>query len=239
MTTPNATNVYKDDNTTLVSYGTLNGLNNQPLPVQVTDLTVDVKELNAEVHWKTQTEINNYGFEIQRRSIPWTTADTSVGKSEEQESQWTKVGFVQGAGTTSALRDYSYTDKYLLPGKYAYRLKQIDNNGTFEIIGGLEVQVGSLPIKFLLAQNYPNPFNPTTKIQYDLPEESQIRLTVHNLLGQIVGVIFDGIQHAGRYEINWRPASASSGVYFLVMEAKGQTENQTHFRAVVRMLLLR
>ncbi|MCX6121348.1 MAG: putative Ig domain-containing protein [Ignavibacteriales bacterium] len=110
---------------------------------------------------------------------------------------------------------------------------------TSDKITSVFVKGSAIPKMYALAQNYPNPFNPTTMVQYDLPEESQIRLTVHNLLGQIVGVIFDGIQHAGRYEINWRPASASSGIYFLIMEAKGQTENQTHFRAVIRMLLLR
>jgi hypothetical protein len=97
----------------------------------------------------------------------------------------------------------------------------------------------NLPKEYALAQNYPNPFNPSTRIHYDLPKESRLRLTVYNLLGQVITILFDGIQRAGRYDIHWIPNSVSSGVYFVIMEAKDNTDAQKQYRAVIRMLLIR
>ncbi|MBI4427747.1 MAG: hypothetical protein HY562_01360, partial [Ignavibacteriales bacterium] len=92
--------------------------NDAPLPVQFTSFYALAKRVTAELRWSTATEVSNYGFEIERRSI-------SVG-------DWSKIGFVAGAGTSTSPRDYSYVDGNLSPGRYAYRIKHIDNDGTFQ-----------------------------------------------------------------------------------------------------------
>jgi flagellar hook assembly protein FlgD len=76
---------------------------------------------------------------------------------------------------------------------------------------------------FALHQNYPNPFNPTTTIQYDLPEDSRVRLTVYDIQGRVVAVISDGVQPAGFRFVIWngrdvRGLPAAAGIYFLRLD---------------------
>ncbi len=69
------------------------------------------------------------------------------------------------------------------------------------------------PKATVLHQNYPNPFNPSTEIRYDLSSPSRVQLSVLNLLGQTVEVLFDGDQDAGYHHVTWKPEVAG-GVYF-------------------------
>ncbi|HEX9974794.1 MAG TPA: FlgD immunoglobulin-like domain containing protein, partial [bacterium] len=94
-----------------------------------------------------------------------------------------------------------------------------------------------IPEKYALAQNYPNPFNPETEIRYQLPENCQVSLLVHNLLGQQIRTLVDKQQPAGFHSIRWdgkddQGQAVTSGVYLYLMIAK-------QFRRVEKMLLLR
>ena len=71
-----------------------------------------------------------------------------------------------------------------------------------------------IPTAFYLAQNYPNPFNPTTKIRFSVPQRSQIRLKVFDVLGRNVSVLADGVYESGKYEVEFNASSLPSGVYF-------------------------
>ncbi len=177
------------------------------LPVELVSFTATADRMNTDLHWSTATEINNSGFEIQRR----------------QTSDWAKVGFVAGAGTSNAPRNYSYTDNNLSAGSYAYRLKQIDNNGAFKYGSTVEVAIGSAPVAFALSQNYPNPFNPSTVISYQLPVNSQVTLKVYNMLGQVVATLVNGPQEAGAYTVSFNANKGtlglSSGVYVYRLQA--------------------
>lgn len=75
------------------------------------------------------------------------------------------------------------------------------------------------PTEFSLKQNYPNPFNPQTWIKYEVPQQTHVRIVVYDLLGNEVAVLVNGEKQAGRYEINWKPTSLSSGIYFYRMQA--------------------
>jgi hypothetical protein len=75
---------------------------------------------------------------------------------------------------------------------------------------------------FILNQNYPNPFNNQTKIKFDLPKYSEIRIIVFDLLGRKKDIITDGIYQAGKYEVNYSPKDLSSGIYFYRMEVNGE-----------------
>jgi len=80
----------------------------------------------------------------------------------------------------------------------------------------------TLPESFELMQNYPNPFNPTTTISYGLPEESHVTLKVHNLLGEEVAILAEGMRPAGKYTVTFAPEGLPSGVYFYTLRA-GET----------------
>ena len=85
------------------------------------------------------------------------------------------IGFIRGNGTTTEPQLYSFVDENLSSGKYQYRLKQIDFDGTLEYSNTIEVDINS-PIKFSLEQNYPNPFNPSTNIQYAISSRQFVTL---------------------------------------------------------------
>jgi len=184
---------------------TLNGTS--VLPVELVSFTATANGMNTNLHWSTATEINNNGFEIQRR----------------QTADWAKVGFVSGAGTSNAPRNYSYTDSKLSAGNYAYRLKQIDNNGAFTYGSTVEVAISSAPAAFALSQNYPNPFNPSTVISYSLEKAGMVSLRVYNMLGQEVATLVNGPQEAGIYAVSFNTSKGtlglSSGVYVYRLEA--------------------
>ena len=155
------------------NYSTGKTSNATALPVELSSFCAYLQDNAVELQWQTQTEVNNYGFEIQR-------SQTSNVNSET----WTKIGFVEGHGSSNSPKDYLFVDNDVLNGKYNYRLKQIDSDGKFEYSKAIEVIVGLLPSSFELLQNYPNPFNPTTTIGFGIMEKGNVKLSVYNLLGE-------------------------------------------------------
>ena len=123
------------------------------------------------------------------------------------------IGFVKGEGTTTNQKEYSYIDKDLVDGKYSYRLKQIDFNGTFEYSDVIEVDVRTLD-EFVLEQNFPNPFNPTTTIGYVLKEKSNANLILLNAIGEEITVLVNEEQEKGFHKVDFNAANLPSGVYF-------------------------
>jgi len=93
-------------------------------------------------------------------------------------------------------------------------------------------RLGLLPTEFSLAQNYPNPFNPETEIAFALPEVSSVRLTVYNILGQVVEVLVDSEMQAGYHLVTWNGKNVASGIYFYRITAG-------EFTGTKRMFLLR
>ena len=169
--------------------------------------------------WKTATEINNAGFDIQRR----------LGSTQ----QWTKVGSVAGAGTSNKPHSYSFNDKVGTAGTYWYRLKQIDHNGAFTYSQQVQVSVGGAPRVLGLSQNFPNPFNPTTNMQFTVPTDGRATLKVYNTIGQLVATLFDGVATAGQYnQATFDGSRLASGIYFSRLEFSGKTE-------LKKMLLLK
>jgi hypothetical protein len=159
---------------------------NGVLPVELTTLGASSRQNTVELQWSTATEVNNYGFEVERRLI----GEISV--------RWSTIGFVAGAGTSSSPLEYSFIDRQVSPGRYAYRIMQIDKDGSFKYTGEVEVEVGLAPKEFNLVQNYPNPFNPSTTIEFTVPEEGKASLKIYDVLGREVATLFDG-EVAGSY----------------------------------------
>ncbi|QQS35204.1 MAG: right-handed parallel beta-helix repeat-containing protein [Ignavibacteriales bacterium] len=175
-----------------------------PLPVELSTFSASVNGSNVTLEWSTSSEMNNHGFDIERKSV---------------NADWQKVGFVEGAGTTSETRSYLFTDRELVSGIHNYRLKQIDLDGSFTYHNlNNEVEVG-IPDKFDLAQNYPNPFNPTTVISYSIAKESLAKLVVFNSIGEEVLTLVNELKQPGNYSYNFDANSLSSGVYFYKLTA--------------------
>jgi len=178
-------------------------------PVELASFTAAGTRTGAELIWKTATELQNLGFDVER----------SVAKT----NKWVKIGFVAGNGTTTKLNNYKFSDTKVSAGKYEYRLKQIDNNGTFKYSNNVEVEVGSVPKQFSLSQNYPNPFNPTTNLDFTVATNGRTTLKVYNVLGAEVTTLFDGQAEAGKvYQVSFNASMLSSGVYFARIESGNQ-----------------
>ncbi|HRE41794.1 MAG TPA: hypothetical protein PLG90_10725 [Ignavibacteria bacterium] len=179
-----------------------------PLPVELASFTATANRNSVDLKWATATEVNNSGFELERKTV-----GTEV---------WSKIGSVSGAGNSSTLKNYSFSDRNLTTGKYNYRLKQIDFNGNFEYYNlSSEIIVG-VPSNFELSQNYPNPFNPSTKINYDLPFDSKVSLKVYDMLGkEVYSVLNSELKTAGYYTSQLNFGSLASGTYFYRIIAIG------------------
>ena len=173
------------------------------IPVELISFTASSDGNGATLNWLTATELNNYGFEIQRKVLGGGFAT---------------VAFVKGQGTTTQRNQYSFADKNLDEGKYLYRLKQMDYSGQFSYSQVVEVDVRMLN-NYSLEQNYPNPFNPTTTIGYVLQEKSNAKLTLLNSLGEEIAVLVNGEQDKGYHKIEFDGTRLSSGVYFYQLKA--------------------
>ncbi len=204
------------------------------LPVELTSFTVTAQQSNAVLKWRTETEFNNSGFDIERSPSP--TIPLQVGGLGGGE--WTSLGFAAGAGTSSSPTEYSYTDNNLPAGKYLYRLKQINRDGTFQYSESVEAAINPVPSAFELQQNYPNPFNPSTTIRYGLPDRSSVKIAVTNSIGQQVAVLENDVQDGGFHQIDWR-ANVASGIYFYRIEAASIVNPNDRFVRVMKMLLLK
>ncbi|MBI5402146.1 MAG: T9SS type A sorting domain-containing protein [Ignavibacteriae bacterium] len=191
---------------------------NSPMPVELVSFSAAVKGRNIDLKWKTSKEINNKGFEIERKITG---------------GNWLCAGFVIGAGNANGLKEYTFEDKNLNSGTYSFRLRQIDFNGNYSYhsLNGT-VEIG-LPIKYNLSQNYPNPFNPTTKIDFALPVESSVSLKIYDLSGkEVKSLINNEMMKAGYYTAEINSGGLSTGVYFCRLIAG-------NFSSVKKMVLLK
>lgn len=169
------------------------------LPVELTSFTASVMNDIVVLNWTTATEINSASFEVEKKQADITT--------------WQKIASVKAADFSNSMRHYSYSDKNITAGKYNYRLKMVDNDGSFKYINIVNVDIAT-PAKFELSQNYPNPFNPSTTIRYQLPVNSRITLKVFDMLGKEVTTLVNEQKLAGSYEVTLNADRLSSGVYY-------------------------
>jgi hypothetical protein len=185
-----------------------------PIPVELISFTASVSGNNVLLNWTTATEINNLGFEVERRTL---------------DSNYETVGFVSGAGSTTEQRSYTFTDVNVREGIYFYRLKQIDFNGTNSYNDAIEVEVVA-PTIYSLDQNYPNPFNPATNINYSIAEAGFVKIAIYNMLGQEVELLVNEFKEAGQHSINFDASGLTSGAYFYTLET-------SQFKQTRKMLL--
>lgn len=198
---------------TMDNHGTFTGAGTiatpETLPVQLTSLSGTVANNDVRLGWSTASEVNNYGFAVERQDLG--------------ASDWTQVGFVPGSGTSSSPREYAFTDPKPAPGRYSYRIKQIDYDGSFAYYGGVEIEVGGTGKALSLHPNYPNPFNPSTNIEFSVPERGKATVKVYDIQGREVAVLFDGEAEAGRiYRLTFDASRLASGTYIYDAQFGGQ-----------------
>ncbi len=193
-----------------------------PLPVELTAFSATVSGEVVLLNWTTATEVNNYGFEIQRstnlRGLP-------------NLKGFATIGFVNGHGNSNSPKDYSFVDSNPLSGNVCYRLKQIDNDGKFKYSDNIELK-NNLSKEYVLEQNYPNPFNPTTVISYSIPKASYVSVKVFDVLGNTISTLVDKNQEIGSYKVNFNATKLSNGVYFYKISAND-------FSSVKKMILIK
>jgi hypothetical protein len=184
-----------------------------PLPVELTSFEAQVKGEKVRLMWHTASETRNAGFDIQRQRSGVTG--------------WTNVGFVEGHGTTAEPQTYSFVDESVpyVAGRLAYRLKQVDTDGTVTYSEEVEV-LSDTPDQLALRGNFPNPFGVSTTIRYEVPIDGAIRLTVYDMLGRRVRTLINEEQEAGRKEVVFNARGLSSGVYLLQLEANANTRTR-------------
>ena len=188
-------------------------LSDGTLPVELTYFNAHLQEGRVALSWRTASETENAGFEIQRRLI-----DNQVLTG----TSWEKVGFVAGGGTTSSPHEYFFADKGIGQGSFLYRLKQINRDGHAEYSREIKVRLNAVPASLELSQNYPNPFNPSTTIEFIVPVDGQALLRVFDILGTEVATIARGEFKAGVVNRAIFDASRlSSGAYFARLEFGG------------------
>jgi hypothetical protein len=181
------------------------GFDDSPLPVSLASFKVNATNGAATLVWTTASEINNYGFYVE--------------KSADKQT-WTSVTFISGHGTSLVAQTYTYTDAE--PSIY-YRLKQVDLNGDTHYSDIVALNLTAVetetPAEFALMQNYPNPFNPSTTIKFDLAKSSDVKLAVYTIDGREVAVLVSERREAGSYEVRVDGSNLSSGVYFYKIHA--------------------
>ena len=187
------------------------------VPVELITFIANVADKNVKLNWATATEINNYGFEIERKA--------------NNSSNWNKVGFVAGNGNSNNVHNYSFTDLPTGGTNFMYRLKQVDNNGDFEYSPEVNV-VLEIPQVFTVKQNFPNPFNPTTNIEYSIPEDNNVQVKIYNAIGMEVTTILNEFQQAGVHNVTFNAANFSSGIYFYKITSGNYSQ-------IKKMILLR
>ncbi|MDP2208119.1 MAG: T9SS type A sorting domain-containing protein [Bacteroidota bacterium] len=198
--------------------------NSGALPIQIASFTAIINPNGSGVllEWETISEVNNYGFYVERRA----ESESAYGGFVEIPNS-----FVPGAGTTLEPQYYSYVDNTLTEaGVYEYRLRQVDNDGLTNYSQPVSINVSTLsvrelaPIEFRVHQNYPNPFNPSTIINYQLAIDNYTTLKVYNLIGKEVATLVSGYQTAGSHQVTFDGSQLTSGMYFYKLQSGSNVE---------------
>jgi hypothetical protein len=187
------------------------------LPIELLSFSASVTSGNSvKLNWKTATEVNNYGFDIERTS---------------GSSGWTNIGFVAGSGNSNSPKEYYFTDNNPTGGSsLSYRLKQIDVDGSYQYYDPVTVSLAVSSDPQLL-QNSPNPFNPSTTIKFYIPNTSDVSIKIYDIMGREVVTLINQQTTAGYHNVYWngknsRGENVASGVYLYRLTAGNFSETK-------------
>ena len=179
---------------------------NAPLPVELVAFTARARSGNVELRWTTATELNNYGFEIER--------------SLSSSGEFSCIGFVQGHGSKATPSEYRFIDENPPARSVFYRLKQMDRDG--DISYGPVVEVSPSATAFEL-NNHPNPFNPSTNISFVAPNDGPAVLRIYSMSGELLAEPFaSSVSKGERVVVPFHAGDLPGGTYFYRLHA-GET----------------
>lgn len=187
----------------------------EPLPVELAGFegTV-VNESQVRLTWKTTSETNNAGFEVQRKA--------------GDKSGWTKVGFVESQSTSSSAEEaqsYQFQDAGVpfAADKLEYRLRQVDTDGSTSLSDPIQIQRTVEEVQ--LRSIFPNPARTGATVRFAVPERQKVTLEMYDVLGRRVQTVVSGEQE-GRREVQVNVSDLPSGVYFLRLQAEGMVKTE-------------
>lgn len=183
------------------------------LPVELTTFDARLDGQAVTLTWRTASEQGNAGFAVQRTTP--TAAST----------QWTKVGYREGAGTTNAPQSYSLTDDRVPveADSLTYRLKQIDTDGSTTFSD--PITVGRSVDGIQLRGTSPNPARTRTTVHYTVPTRQQVTIRLFDVLGREMRTVARSTA-SGRHEQPVSVDRLQPGIYFLRLQAGGHTRTQ-------------
>ncbi len=181
------------------------------LPVELTSFSASVKDQSVSLKWETATEVNSARFEIER---------AAKNSNPSSTLSWSKVGDIPASTYSNSPKQYSFTDVVKTPGIYKYRLRTVDNDGSYEYSKVIEASV-TAPQKFSLSQNYPNPFNPSTVITFSIKSDSHVIMELYSVSGQKIATLINENRAANTYdfELSMSKYNLPSGIYFYRLSA--------------------
>lgn len=198
------------------------------LPVELTAFTAYLEQNNAVLRWTTESEIENLGFILERRTANcenWCEIASYITNPD-----------LRGQGNSTQRTEYNYLDKTVAPGnRYEFRLADVgyDGSARFHQTTVLAIDDGiSVPERMRLEPAYPNPFNPSTTLTFVLIETGPVRLSIYDITGREVTTLVDGFKADGEYQIKWNAGSQASGIYFCQLRQGGR-------RTVQKLVLAR
>jgi hypothetical protein len=191
------------------------------LPIQLAVFTATVlNQQQVRLDWTTLTEIDNYGFDVQR-------SDTAG-----QDYQTVPNSFTPGHGTTNAPHNYTWISD-VTSGAWYYRLRQTNLDASVHYSEGLRVDMltgvkeKETPTAFSLGQNYPNPFNPVTNIQFTIVHRQLTIVKVFDVLGREVATLVNEVKEPGTYTVQFDGSNLASGLYFYRLNAGSSLATHT------------
>lgn len=191
------------------------------VPVELTYFDGQKRNSSVELFWQTATEENNAGFHVERRTV-----------RGDVPSNWESIQFVRGAGNSTVVRDYAYTDEKVQPGiTYQYRLSQMDLTGTESckaISDVLEFTMDETAA-IALEQNVPNPFSMSTSISFFVRDRGAAKLEIVDMFGRTVRTLFEGVASSGKTTVEWdgtddSGANVATGTYIYRLTSGNNTE---------------
>lgn len=176
------------------------------LPVQLLSFTAVEKNNTVILNWKTATELNNKGWEIEK-----------VYASSNNPFVWQNIGFIAGSKESNTVNNYFFEDRNVIKNQvYQYRLKQIDFDGTIKYTAVITVRIGRSKTEILSV--YPNPVRSITNIQLNIIENTKAKIELFNMNGQLVQVILNEQLQTGIYNKAIALANLIPGKYILRIE---------------------
>jgi hypothetical protein len=189
-------------------YTATKGMTLAPLPVELAEFTGVVDGNDVELTWWTASESQNAGFEVQQMK-------------PGIDARFKTIAFVNGTGTTSSRSDYSHQVDGLLPGRYFFRLRQIDFDGTATTSPQIEATI-AVPGQYLLSPAYPNPFNPTTLLELTVERSQHVTVVAVDAAGRQVATLYDGTSTSNQpLVVEFDARELPTGLY--VIRAQGET----------------